>query len=283
MADTVRYARYAARGRGYELSTKGDSRFSALVAQLADGRTIEMHYQGDVKQRDPGGRNWRLGKGKPPLDPSVDLWAGYLDLWRQWARLNPELIEDLRAKSRGLVLTDMFASSPISQARALAQILNETEPPMTAANRPPMGDLIERASRMTLPLEFLADDNTDGRMRFSITSPIAKTALIDPFWSDGLIHEADPVKDWGVPLHDAEVVRDLNRALESSIDTALGSIQQALGVTTGDYAGLYFSDDRVIAALHNELAKYMDSEVRHGLQAIEDDREVEAGPKSAGG
>ena len=34
---------------GYEVSTAGDWRFSALTARLDDGRTIEMHYQCDVK------------------------------------------------------------------------------------------------------------------------------------------------------------------------------------------------------------------------------------------
>lgn len=55
------------------------------------------------------------------------LWQEYLELWRQWARENPALIEELRKKSAGLVLTDRFARTPISQARALAEILNETE------------------------------------------------------------------------------------------------------------------------------------------------------------
>lgn len=110
---------------GYEVSSAGDSRFSALTARLAGGRTIEEVYQCDTKGYQPGGRDWRLGKGKPPLH-TVDLWAEYLGLWRQWAAQNPDLIEDLRRRSAGRVLTDRFASSPISQARALAQILVET-------------------------------------------------------------------------------------------------------------------------------------------------------------
>ena len=38
---------------------------------------------------------------------------------------NPELEQDLREKAKGKVLTDKFASTDISQARALAEILNE--------------------------------------------------------------------------------------------------------------------------------------------------------------
>ena len=52
---------------GYECSSKGDSRFSAFNAIMPDGRTIEQHYQCGVKGYQPGGTNWKLGKGKPPL------------------------------------------------------------------------------------------------------------------------------------------------------------------------------------------------------------------------
>lgn len=128
---------YARRSpNGYELSTRGDQRFSALVAKMPDGRTIEAHYQCDVKKYDPGGTNWRLGKGKPPLDPACDLWTAYLGLWQCWAAHHPDLIEDLRTKAAGKVLTDCFASSPISQARALAHILNTTSAPAGTPETP---------------------------------------------------------------------------------------------------------------------------------------------------
>lgn len=52
---------------------------------------------------------------------------GYLPLWQEWARQNPELIEELREKSAGKVLTDKFANTRVSQARALAEILNSKE------------------------------------------------------------------------------------------------------------------------------------------------------------
>lgn len=112
---------------GYECSSQGDVRFSALNARLEDGRTIEEHYQCDVKGYQPGGTNWRLGKGKPPLTP-VDLWTEYLALWKRWADLNPDLVFELAemTQRRGNTLSDCFASSPINQARALATILNET-------------------------------------------------------------------------------------------------------------------------------------------------------------
>ena len=121
------FARYG----GYECSTHGDKRFSALFAKLADGRTIEMHYQCDVKGYQPGGTNWRLGKGKPPLDASKDLYAEYKQLWLKWASDHkPEMRELYRAaKANGGILSDKFASGPVSQARALAEILNDWSRP----------------------------------------------------------------------------------------------------------------------------------------------------------
>ena len=111
---------------GYEVSSKGDKRFSAFNAILSDGRSIEMHYQCDVKGYDPGGTNWRLGKGKPPLNRDLDLWTAYFSLWIMWAMDHQELLAELKqlAEAKGKVLSDCFASTEVNQARALAELLN---------------------------------------------------------------------------------------------------------------------------------------------------------------
>lgn len=116
-----------ARRGGYECSSKGDARFSAFRAVMPDGRSIEQHYQCDVKGYQPGGTNWKLGKGKPPLDRTKDMWAEYLKLWQVWAENHQILLAELRehAEAHNHTLTDMFASTPINQARALAEILNQ--------------------------------------------------------------------------------------------------------------------------------------------------------------
>ena len=49
---------------------------------------------------------------------------GYLPLWQEWAKQNSELIEELRENAKGKTLTDRFANTRVSQARALADILN---------------------------------------------------------------------------------------------------------------------------------------------------------------
>lgn len=121
------WARYAA--NGYECSTRGDKRFSAMCAMLRDGRTIEEAYQLDVKgYRRIGYTAMQAKKDRGAHAPvrltPKQLWQGYLALWKQWASENPALVRELAEKSRNKVLTDMFASSDISQARALAVILD---------------------------------------------------------------------------------------------------------------------------------------------------------------
>ena len=126
---------------GFEVSTAStnafNKQFSALNAKLESRgwRTIEMAYQldADCKGYQPGGQDWRLGKGKPSLDPNMtpeDLWLSYLCLWWEWAFENMDKIEELckRVVNSGYIITDCFAWTPVSQARALAVILNELYP-----------------------------------------------------------------------------------------------------------------------------------------------------------
>ena len=49
----------------------------------------------------------------------------YLPLWRMWADMNPDLIQQLKEKAEkeNAVLTDKFADTMVSQARALADII----------------------------------------------------------------------------------------------------------------------------------------------------------------
>jgi hypothetical protein len=114
---------------GYECSSKGDKRFSAFYAVMPDGRTLEAWYQCDVKGYAPGSSDWRLGKGQPPLHTfsPEQLYQLYKSLWQIWALHNVELLPELRdaARAKGSVLSDCFATTPINQARALTDILNE--------------------------------------------------------------------------------------------------------------------------------------------------------------
>lgn len=114
---------------GYEVSSQGDTRFSALFAKLQDGRTIEEAYQLDVKGYRAVSNKWMDGKGKPALNGKsrAELWEEYLMLWRCWISENPEMLSELRVAANGRVLTDKFASTDINQARALAFLITEAE------------------------------------------------------------------------------------------------------------------------------------------------------------
>lgn len=138
------YARNANGKPNYEVSSRGDKRFSAMTATFApgttlfghdvSGRTIENVYQNGVKQ---GQWHVSVGNQKTGAPSSKEIikgnteddsyYQGYLPLWQEWARQNPQLIEELRQKAQGKILTDMFASTAVSQARALADILNQTQ------------------------------------------------------------------------------------------------------------------------------------------------------------
>lgn len=114
---------------GYEVSSKGDKRFSAFYARLCDGRTIEEAYQLDIKGYRKFGNNAMLGKGKPPLiSMSKDeTYLAYKNLWKIWCRENPKLVIELRglAVMFHCTLSDMFATTDVNQARALSDCLND--------------------------------------------------------------------------------------------------------------------------------------------------------------
>jgi hypothetical protein len=114
---------------GYEVSSSGDKRFSAIYARLPDGRTIEEAYQLDIKGYRKISNDWRVGKGRSPIKDilQAEMWVEYLNLWQIWAHENPELITELRQKAHEKILTDKFATSRINQANALAVICSELD------------------------------------------------------------------------------------------------------------------------------------------------------------
>ena len=122
-----------ARRGGYEISSKGDKRFSAFSAKIKcfDNLTIEVLYQCTDfgKGNDPIGLDWRKGKGFPPANRKSpeELYKGYKQLWTFWMAENIDLVFELaeRAADAGYVLIDCFASTPVNQARALSELLNE--------------------------------------------------------------------------------------------------------------------------------------------------------------
>ena len=76
----------------YEVSTAGDKRFSALNATLSDGKTIEYHYQVNIKGYD----SIKAGKGKPPKGtPTVTTRPGGLFETSKAVRDLQDRVDDL--------------------------------------------------------------------------------------------------------------------------------------------------------------------------------------------
>lgn len=123
--EMIQWARFG----GYEVTTRGDTRFSPLCIKMPDGRTMEEHFQCDVKGYDPGGTGWERFKGKPPLLKKTreQMYAEFKAMFRQWSNMNKPLMIELLslAQAHGNLLSDRFATSDLNQARALSEILNE--------------------------------------------------------------------------------------------------------------------------------------------------------------
>ena len=141
-ATTLGWGKYAK--NSYEVSTAGDKRFSALNATFKEGteiagtdvggKTIEEVYQKVIKKSE---------KGKAPSKDSIlyneklsdknelenfSYEKGYKPLWEVWASQNEDLMQELAQKSKGKILTDKFANTQVSQARALSEIIEKSYP-----------------------------------------------------------------------------------------------------------------------------------------------------------
>jgi hypothetical protein len=83
---------------------------------------------------------------------------GYLPLWQEWAKQNPQLIEELRENSAGKTLTDKFANTRVSQARALAEILNSKTEEITETDPKTLEEkLMENNLKLIKEIENLND------------------------------------------------------------------------------------------------------------------------------
>ena len=257
---------------GYEVSSSGDKRFSALFAKFKAGtvvdgvdvgrKTIEYVYQNIIK---------KSGKGRAPAkesrlyNPSLKTKAerenfsyneAYLPLWRIWAEQNPELIEDLRKKSTGKVITDKFASNTtVSQARALAQILDETEPVATS--------------------EIVSVDDIPETQANSVTPPVH--GVRRPFMDGlglGAIRDVDPIKESKevsaqngfMGMARPEGLKPLDDEIEGTTDWPISDID---GVTS-DTENYSLSDLAAYDAMEAEEAEYYKNKKLQILRQNED-------------
>ena len=123
-----KWSRRVKRGQPYfEVSTKGDRRFSSLIARLKNGFTVEEIYQLEVKGYKIISTDWKVGKGKPPLTKlsKEDLYIAYKKIWQMFFKENPLLLKDIALRATDKTITDMFATSEVNQAHAICDILND--------------------------------------------------------------------------------------------------------------------------------------------------------------
>lgn len=142
-SDKFKWGRTVRGEKSYEVSSKGDKRFSALYATFDEGTiidgidvsgdTIEYVYQKVIKKSGKGQRpatDSKLYNAELKTKEEQENYSysyGYLPLWEEWAVQNPDLMEELRDNAEGKTLTDRFANTLVSQARALADLLNKYE------------------------------------------------------------------------------------------------------------------------------------------------------------
>lgn len=109
--------------RGYEVTSKGDKRFSPLFMRLNDV-TLEEYYHLDIKgYRSFGYTDWREVKGKEPLYPLFfehEVEQSYKDYLYRY----PSLLYELAIIGSTQPLTDMFDVNG-GQNKIYTKILNE--------------------------------------------------------------------------------------------------------------------------------------------------------------
>jgi hypothetical protein len=125
---------------------------------------------------------------------------GYLPLWQEWARQNPELIEELRTKAAGKTLTDYFADTRVSQARALADILNSTSSESETVEEAPVFE--EENDNMQSAKELVDRMIADSKEHIKF-NPEDHSYIVDGRKADTsvtqFIHGKQDLGKWGTP------------------------------------------------------------------------------------
>lgn len=279
---------------GYEVSTRGDKRFSALVAIFkkgtvidgvdVGGRTIEDVYQSVIKKSRKGqapAKDSRLyNEALKTKEEREDFsyTEGYLPLWQEWARQNPELIDELRIKAKGKTLTDQFANTRVSQARALAEILNSQSsgvkattldeslsssfdtPRITSVEEQQKVDLLfdpkTRRDRVTLIARFFSNevDNALQEMTDSLKRRIDDASGVEKEELQAELNSLDrfsAIKKYTPAGIFKRVANIFNSYVQ---DTEEGRIQQELNAINSMRGADKFSDEQKLEAAKKKAA-----------------------------
>ena len=146
----------------------------------------------------PSGKS-ELLQSKEEIE-DFSYYVGYLPLWQEWARQNPELIEELRTKAAGKTLTDQFAYTRVSQARALADILNSTNTNSETVEEAPIFE--EENDNMQSAKELVDRMIADSKEHIKF-NPEDHSYIVDGRKADTsvtqFIHGKQDLGKWGTP------------------------------------------------------------------------------------
>ncbi len=130
--DEAPWGRYSEGQPFFEVSTKAEPAgraYSAFNARIKGrgNKSIEDLYQIDVKggEKISPGRYTKKGSAYDGPLSHDELYAEYKNLWREFFAENPDKLTEIAELTRGKKITDQFASSDISQARVIHEILAE--------------------------------------------------------------------------------------------------------------------------------------------------------------
>ena len=144
--------RGVAESQGYTYSTS-----EGIITVTFDKGTLEVTpFAGSIKDSNGNSLgnkdiNYFVGTLKAVEDMAggkedFSYKEGYLPLWQEWAKQNPQLMAELATNSKGKTLTDKFASTRVSQARALSDILSSNNTPSLTSSRQESNEHINSAA-----------------------------------------------------------------------------------------------------------------------------------------
>ncbi len=94
----------------------------------------------------------------------------------------------------------------------------------------------------------------------------------DPFSSECSRFQVDPPEAYAVTWEDAEALKRLNKSLadatEAAINAACKSFQDSEGITSGDVAGLFFSDKDTARGFSKGVADYIQFELQQAGNSV---------------
>ena len=176
-------------------------------------------------------------------------YVGYLPLWKEWAKQNPELIKELRKKAEGKTLTDINADTRVSQARALANILNS--PRIKSLEAEFTNTNIQTSSTVEIPGVELKEDTEKSYL--SRTKQNAE-------WSDITIALGEDLTTAG-ELQTAKFAGAEVEEVEktNSQGTKYTTVSKITNAKKGKYVGIdlkvYPSAETIVTAIYNQIVE----------------------------